>query len=89
MAAFVDEPVVSAAEQEQVLELRLAAGGPVLDVVAVGEEPVRTAGVAAASVAESEGAAEGGRDGAFAAAVVENYPLPFACASLGGSASCP
>jgi hypothetical protein len=54
VAAFVDEAVVAAADQEEVVEVGLAAAGPVLDVVAVDVHAVFAAGEAAMVVARPE-----------------------------------
>jgi hypothetical protein len=58
----VDEAVVAAAEEDEVREAGLAALGPMSDVVAVDEAAVLAAGEAAASVADSQRAADGGGD---------------------------
>ena len=54
VAAFVDEPMVAAAEQEQVAERGRAASRPVVDVVGVEEAAVLAAGKAAAAVAPAD-----------------------------------
>ena len=56
-AAFVDEAVVAAAEQDEVREGGGAASGPVVEVVGVEEATVVAAGEAAASVSGLQGAA--------------------------------
>jgi hypothetical protein len=55
--AFVDEAVVVAAEQYEVVQVGGAAVGPVLDVVAVGVTPAGAAGEPAAPIAYVQGAA--------------------------------
>jgi hypothetical protein len=49
VAAFVEEAVVAAAEQDEVVEGGLAASRPVMDVVCV-DKPVLAAGEATAAV---------------------------------------
>jgi len=74
-AAFVDQAVVEAAEEDEVLQRRLAAVEPVVDVVAVQEAGGGAAGEAARAVADPEGAADGWGDGAGAAADVEDVAV--------------
>jgi len=63
---------MEAAEQDEVVEARLAAVGPVLDVMCVGPlGRAVAAGEAAAAVAQDQGAADGGRDGAYRATDIE------------------
>src|SRR5207247_1724671 len=62
VAAFVDEPMVVTAKQQQVLHRRRSAAGPVVDVVGVEEAPVLAAGEAAASIARAQRASEYRRD---------------------------
>ena len=59
VAAFVDQAVVMAAQQDEVVEAGLAAVGPVVDMVGVDEAAGRAAGEAAARVAALERAAQG------------------------------
>ena len=60
IAAFVHEPMVKAAERDQVAELRLAAVGPVLHVMTFGEARPIAAGVTAAAVARFQRTADRG-----------------------------
>ena len=65
------EPVMVAAKEEQVVELRFAAVGPVPDVVRVGE-PEPAAREPAAPVPRVERPSDRGRHGALLAAHVEH-----------------
>lgn len=56
-AAFVDELVVAAAEQDEIREGGGATAGPVVEVVGVEEAAVVAAGEAAAAVSGFQGAA--------------------------------
>ncbi len=53
VAAFVDEAVVAAAEQQEVVEAGHATACPVVDVMAVDEAAVVTAGEPAPGVARA------------------------------------
>lgn len=68
---LVHRAVMLPAQLDQVFEPRLAAVGPVLDVVALAAARV-AAGKAAGAVAVVEGAAQGGRDRPRAPADVEH-----------------
>ena len=70
---FVNQPVVPAAQQHEVVHASLAAVGPVADVVGVDETGAGTAGEAAALVAVVQGAADGGRDGAGFASDIQRF----------------
>jgi hypothetical protein len=72
---LVHQPMMNAAEQHEVLQLRLAAICPMFDVVGVGEALVGAARKAAALVAGLEGSAEGGGDCAGLAADVEGIAV--------------
>ena len=63
-----DIGVVERAEQREIVEIGLAAVGPVLQVMTLEEEAVIAAGEAAGAVAQEQGALEGGGDGAGLAA---------------------
>jgi hypothetical protein len=65
------EPVVEAAERDEVAELRLAAVRPVLDMVTVGKASAVATGEAATAVACFEGPAQRGRNAARFAADIE------------------
>jgi hypothetical protein len=71
---LVHRAMVAAAEQQRVGEAGGAAIGPGLDVVGVAQPPA-AGREAAASVAMLESAAQGGRDGAGAAADVEHAAI--------------
>src|SRR4051812_25202705 len=62
VSAFVEQPVMVAAELDEVAEAGLSPMCPVLDVVRVHEAPGGAAWEAAAAVAGGERAAESGRD---------------------------
>ena len=72
---LVHQPMVSATEQDQIVELCEAAIGPVLDMMRV-DVAVAAAGKAAAAITMLQGAPNGGWNGASAAAHVED----IACA---------
>lgn len=72
----VDHPVVSSAEQGEVVEAGVAAVGPVVEVVGVAHQwGAGAAGGGAVGVAEDEGAPEGGGDQALGAADVEDLAV--------------
>lgn len=48
---FVDRPMVSPTDHHQVVEARLASLGPMPDVVAIDEEPIRAGGETTSSIA--------------------------------------
>jgi len=67
-AAFVHQPMMASAQQQQVAEGGLAAGRPVSDVVRVHEAPAAATGKSATPVARPQGPFDGGRHGAGLAA---------------------
>src|SRR5512138_2677120 len=71
-AALVEQAMVEAAEKDQVVEVGLAAAGPVLDVVGLNEPPVRAHREAAAAIARPQRAANRDGNGARLAADVED-----------------
>ena len=71
---LVSEPVVVAAEEGEVVEVRFAAVGPVFDVVGVTPAWRSVAALpGAAAVAGGEGAALGWGDAAGAAADIQHF----------------
>jgi hypothetical protein len=76
--AFVDEPVVARAEEDEVVLVGLAAVGPVLDVVRVKVARVRTARKATASVSGLQRSAEPEWDLPRLPTDVEDFTVPFA-----------
>src|SRR5437762_531967 len=74
-AALVHERVVKAAERDEVRELRLAAIGPVLDVVALRETRAVAPREAAAAVARAQRALQSKRDAACLAADVQRLAV--------------
>jgi hypothetical protein len=71
---IVDEAMVTSAQQAGIGKVRFAAVDPMHEVVAIAPvgRPV-AAGEPAAAVADDQGAAEGGRDGASAPADVDGF----------------
>jgi hypothetical protein len=62
VAALVHQPVMTSAQQHQVLEIRLAAAAPVPHMMRIDEPRADTAGEAAAAITRVERAAERRRD---------------------------
>src|SRR5215210_4206022 len=92
VAALVQEPVVVAAELDEVVQARRATVRPVLDVVRVDGAVIRAAGEAAAAVAAAQRAAQRRRDAASlapdaqraAGALQERHDRRVACEPAGG-----
>ena len=73
--ALVHQPVVGRAEQDEVVERRLPALGPVLDVMAVQPVSGGAAGEAASAVAARERAAHRGRNAAGASSYAQRLAI--------------